>query len=371
MDRRNVFRVFERFWTGITRGIDVPLAVAILLLCAISIINLYGIGGADHTLFRRQLVLVGVGMILAVVLSRASYRSLKDSTVPVLALYGISTALLLATLFFPQIRNIRAWVSIAGFQFEPSELAKLALVILMAKYFSQRHVHIRQMRHMVVSGLYCALPALIILTQPDLGSAAIIMIVWVAMLVSVGVRARHLFLLGIVGLVGIYLAWIYALAPYQKDRILAFIDPYQDPTGYGYHIIQSQTAIGSGGLFGRGLGQGSQATLGFLPEPYNDFAFAALVEQFGLLGALTTLGLVGCVVWRILVIGRQSGNNFARLFCIGTATVVFAHIFVSAAVNIGLLPITGIPMTFISYGGSHLWSMLAAFGIVQSIARHG
>jgi rod shape determining protein RodA len=338
---------------------------------AIAALNLYGIGGADHSLFRKQLVLASVGIGVMLVVSTLNYRYLKNWTVPVLAFYGVSVALLLSTLWFSEIRNIRAWIVIGGFQFEPSELMKLALVILMAKYFSQRHVHIRQFRHIVVSGLYCALPAAIVLLQPDLGSAAIIMIVWIVMLLSVGINRRHLFLLATAALIAVYAAWIWGLAPYQKDRILAFVDPYKDPTGYGYHIIQSRTAIGSGGLWGRGLGEGSQATLGYLPEPYSDFAFAALAEQFGLAGAAGVIGLMGFIVWRSLRIGRHAENNFARLFCVGVATVIAAHVFISASVNIGLLPITGIPFSLLSYGGSHLLSLMIALGIVQSIHRHG
>lgn len=350
---------------------DLVLLGAVILLAGVSALNLYGIGGADHSLFRRSVVLAVAGIAVMLVVSTLNYRYLKNWSVPVLLLYGGSLILLASTLLFPDIRNIRAWIVIGGFQFEPSELMKLALVILMAKYFSQRHIHIRQFRHILVSGLYCALPAVIVLLQPDLGSAAIIVVVWFAVLIAVGIKGRHLFLLITAALIGAYLAWIWALAPYQKDRILAFVDPYADPSGYGYHIIQSRTAIGAGGLFGSGLGNGSQATLGYLPEPYNDFAFAALTEQFGLAGAATVILLAGVVVWRILIIGRESGNNFARLFCVGAATVIGAHVFISASVNVGILPITGIPFSLLSYGGSHLFSLMAALGVVQSIAVHG
>jgi rod shape determining protein RodA len=351
-------------------GIDPYLLAGVAAIGCIAALNVYGIGGIDHTLFRRQIMLVGAGLIMMVVMSLVNYRYLKNHSLPVLVLYGTTLALLTSTLFFPEIRNIRAWIQIGGFQFEPSELMKLGVIVLMAKYFSQRHVHIRQFRHIVVSGIYCALPALMVLQQPDLGSAVIIIVVWLVMLLSVGIRMRHLFVLAIVGLIGAYLAWIWALAPYQKDRILAFIDPYQDPTGYGYHIIQSQTAIGSGGLWGRGLGQGSQSMLGFLPEPYNDFAFASFTEQFGLVGAAGVIVLIVFIVWRVLRIGQQSNNNFARLFCVGVATVIFAHTTISIAVNTGFLPITGIPMTFLSYGGSHLISVMLALGVVQNIRRY-
>jgi len=368
---RGAFRACSKFLSGYFAGLDIPLLIGIALMGVISALNLYGIGGADHTLFRRQVVLAAVGLIVMVLVSAVNYRHLKNHTLPVLVFYGISFALLASTLLFSEIRNIRAWIQIGELQFEPSELMKLGIVILMAKYFSARHVHIKQFRHVVASGIYCALPALVVLRQPDLGSAVIIMIVWVVMLMSVGIRMRHLFLLVTVGVIGAYMAWIWALAPYQKDRILAFINPYSDPTGYGYHIIQSQVAIGSGGLWGRGLGQGSQATLGFLPEPYNDFAFAALVEQFGLAGAVVVLGLIVFIVWRVLRIGRTAGNNFARLFCVGIATVIAAHATISASVNTGLLPITGIPFTLLSYGGSHLLSVMVALGFVQSIKRYG
>jgi rod shape determining protein RodA len=356
-----------RSWFG---RIDVLLLFGVVAMGIISSLNLYGIGGADHTLFQRQIVLMVTGIGLMLVTSSINYRYLKNWTMPVLVLYGTAGLLLASTLLFSEIRNIRAWIVIGGFQFEPSELMKLALVILMAKYFSQRHVHIRQFRHVVVSGIYCGIPALIVLAQPDLGSAAIMVILWFVVLLAVGINKRHLFLLSMVGLVGAYCAWIWALAPYQKDRILAFLDPYKDPTGYGYHIIQSQTAIGSGGFLGQGLGRGSQATLGYLPEPYNDFAFAALVEQFGLIGGVVVIGTMLLIVWRVLRIGSSSGNNFARLFCVGVATVIFSHVFISAAVNIGLLPITGIPFSFLSYGGSHLFSLMLALGVTQSIARH-
>lgn len=364
---RNIRRAI-RLWFA---GLDKPLLFAILAMGMISAVNLYGIGGVDHTLFRRQIVLLVVGFGVMALCSIANYRYLKNYTAPVVAVYILALALLSASLVFGAIRNIRAWIVIGGFTFEPSELAKLAFVIMMAKYFSQRHVHINQFRHVLVSGIYCAIPTLIILAQPDLGSAAIIMIGWAAMLLSVGINKKHLFILAALGLVSAYAAWMWALAPYQKDRILAFINPYQDPMGYGYHIIQSQVAIGSGHWFGQGLGQGSQATLGFLPEPYNDFAFAALAEQFGLFGIVVILGLMGIIVWRILGIGERSTNNFARLFCVGIATVVFAHVFINTAVNIGLLPITGLPFSLLSYGGSHLLSLMVAVGFVQSIHRHG
>ncbi len=371
MDLRSLFKDFKRVVAGWFSGLDGALLLAVVCVGCIAALNLYGIGGADHTLFRRHVVLAVAGLGVMILVSMTNYRYLKDHSLSVLAFYGFSLVLLASTLLFSEIRNIRAWITIGGQQFEPSEIMKLGLVILLAKYFSQRHVHIGQFRHIIVSGLYAAAPAFVVLRQPDLGSAVILLIVWVVMLLSVGVRMRHFFLIVVTGLVGAYLAWIWALAPYQKDRILAFVNPYSDPSGYGYHIIQSQVAIGSGGLWGRGLGQGSQATLGFLPEPYNDFAFAALTEQFGFAGAAIFIGLVSFIVWRVLRIGRESSNNFARLLCVGVATVIFAHMVIGVGVNTGLLPITGIPLSLLSYGGSHLLSIMVGLGFVQSVHRYG
>jgi len=371
MDLRTLSKDFRRTLTGWFSGLDVTLLIAVVIVGCIAALNLYGIGGADHTLFRRQIVLTLVGIVVMVGVSLINYRYLKDNSLPVLAFYGFSLVLLASTLLFSEIRNIRAWISFGGQQFEPSEIMKLGLVILLAKYFSQRHVHIKQFRHILVSGMYAGLPALVVLRQPDLGSAVILLIVWVVLLLSVGIRMRHFFLIVTAGLISAYLAWIWALAPYQKDRILAFINPYSDPTGYGYQIIQSQVAIGSGGLWGRGLGQGSQATLGFLPEPYNDFAFAALTEQFGFVGSSVFIGLIGLIVWRVLRTGQRSSNNFARLLCVGVATVIGAHVIISVSVNTGLLPITGIPLSLLSYGGSHLLSIMIGLGFVQSVHRYG
>lgn len=352
------------------RSIDLPLLIATVILAVAGILNLWGVGGADHVLLKRQVVFVVLGLGIMVLFSFMNWRYLRNWSLPVMLVYGAAVMLLVVTLWFPEVRGIRAWIVLGWFRLEPSELAKLALVVLMAKYFSQRHVHIRNFRHVVVSGLYTAVPAGIILIQPDLGSAAILGIIWFVMLLSVGISRKHLFGILVVALTGSFLAWVYALAPYQQERILAFIDPYQDPTGFGYHIIQSRIAIGSGYIVGSGLGEGSQAQMGFLPEPSNDFAFAAFAEQFGLLGVLTLLTVSGVVVFRILRIGELASSNFARLFCMGMATVIFSHVAVSSAVNLGLMPITGLPFSFLSYGGSHLFTLMIGIGTVQSMKRY-
>jgi rod shape determining protein RodA len=363
----NVFRSFSR----IGGRIDRVLIAAVAALLVLSVLNLYGVGGADHALVGRQVGLSLMALVVMLVGSLVDYRALRNWTTPVVVFYALALALVVATLGFDAIRNIKAWIILGALRFEPSELMKVALIVLLAKYFSQRHVQSYQIRHVLASGVYAAIPTMIVLMQPDLGSAVILIILWAVTLLAVGIDRKHLAGLVVLGLVAAYASWMWALAPYQKDRILAFIDPYQDPTGYGYHIIQSQVAIGSGGMWGKGIGNASQATLGFLPEPYSDFAFASLAEQFGFVGVTALLSLVALVVWRVTRTGRHAHNNFARLYCLGVATLIAAHTIISAGVNTGLLPITGIPFTFLSYGGSHLMSIALSLGLVQSINRYG
>lgn len=374
MAGRNSFSNFDRIGSSVTaywRSIDRPLALATVALAVVGVLNLWGIGGSGNPIVQRQMLFVVLGIGIMVLFSFVNWRYLRNWSLPVMLVYGAAILLLSLTLLSPAVRGIRAWIVLGGFRLEPSELAKLALVILLAKYYSRRHSQMRNFRHVVVTGLYTAVPMGIVLVQPDLGSAAILGIIWFVMLLAVGISRKHLFALIAVALVGAYLSWVYALAPYQQDRILAFIDPYKDPSGYGYHIIQSQIAIGSGHLIGQGLGGGSQAQMGFLPEPYNDFAFAAFAEQFGLFGVLGILSLSGLVVYRILYVGQRTSSNFAKLFCVGIATILFAHVSVSGAVNLGLMPITGLPFSFLSHGGSHLFSIMIGIGTVQSMKRYG
>ncbi len=371
MEFKRSSRSITRAVSDYFRDIDFPLFAAVLGLVLISVVDMYGIGGLGSQFFGRQAALVVVGIMVMVLFSFSNYRYLKNYSFPVLLLYFTVIMLLLVTLGSHAIRGSRAWIILGDFTFEPSELMKLMMIVLMAKYFSQRHIHINQFRHILISGLYFLIPAGIILLQPDLGSAIILGIVWGGMLLAAGINRRHMFFLLIVAVVTAYLGWVFALQPYQRDRLLSFVNPYRDPKGSGYNIIQSQIAIGSGHWFGAGLGRGSQATLGFLPESYNDFAFAAFTEQFGFVGVLVLLGLILVVIARIVRIGERSGNNFTKLFAVGMAILISTHVFISSGVNLGFLPITGIPFSFLSYGGSHLLVLMIGIGTLQSMKRYG
>lgn len=371
MDRRSSFKNFSLSLRNYFRDIDVPLFIVTVALLIFSAVNLFGIGGWSSPFFQRQIFFVLGAVAIMVVASFFDYRTLKNYSSFVLVCYGIGVLLLVVTLFSPSIRGTRAWIPLGEFSLEPSELMKLALIAVMAKYFSQRHIHINQFRHIIISGIYLAIPLGIILLQPDLGSAGVLLLVWGGMLMAAGINKKHFFILAVAAIAVTSLGFLFALKPYQKERLVSFINPYSDPTGIGYNIIQSKIAIGSGFWWGTGLGKGSQTTLGFLPESHNDFVFASVAEQFGLAGIVGALGAIIFLIARILSIGERTDNNFAKLFAVGMSIFIFTHTFVSAGVNMGILPITGIPFSFLSYGGSHLLALMVGIGIVQSIKRYG
>lgn len=352
------------------REVDLPLFATVVAISLFSALNIYGIAEFGQ-FFTKQIIFVVMGLVIMILFSFFNYRYLKNYSFPVLFLYFISIALLLLTFYSRSVRGVNAWIVFGQFTFEPAELAKLMLIVLMAKYFSQRHVHINQFKHVFISGIYYGVPVLIILAQPDLGSAIIFSLIWISILVAIGINKKHLFLLVVLAIVASIGSWMFVLKSYQKDRFLTFVNPNSDPRGSGYNLIQSKIAIGSGFWFGSGLGRGSQTILGFLPESHNDFVFAATAEQFGFVGIGLIMAAILFIVYRILGIGRAVISNFGKIFSIGMAIFILSHTLIGASVNIGLMPITGIPFPFLSYGGSYFISIMSGLGILQSIKRYG
>ena len=374
-------RSFSRFFRQYSSGIDVPLFVTVVAICLFGVFNMYGIGHStlkvsdsirDSTsLVSKQAVFVVIGVALMSFLSFFNYRYFKNSSTLVMVFYVAAVLFLIMPSFFHSIRGVKSWIVIGGLTFEPAELMKFILIILMAKYFSQRHALINDFRHIIISGAYCLIPAFITLIQPDLGSAIIITFIWLGMLLSAGINMRHLFILIVAGLVASIMGWLFVLKPYQKVRVASFLNPANDPHGSGYNLIQSKIAIGNGHWLGSGWGNGPQTKNGFLPEPYNDFIFAATADQFGLAGITIVLAAVLFILSRILRAGLRTASNFGKLFALGLAIFIATHSIIAGAVNVGLMPITGIPFPFISYGGSSLISFMMGIGILQSIKRYG
>lgn len=346
---------------------DWPLFFIFLTLAGIGLLTIFGIGGFALVFFERQAWFLGIAVGLIFLFSSFDYRILKNYSLASVIIYLLAIFLLLFSLGSASVRGINAWITIGAFRVEPSEFAKLAVIILLAKYFSQKHVEIYKTRHIIASGFYAGLPAFLVLIQPDLGSAFIFFIIWLFMLLAAGTKRKHLLIIFLVLVIVSSVAWFGFLAPYQKNRISSFLDPYVDPKGEGYSIIQSRIAVGSGSWWGNGFGKGSQAGFGYLPEAHTDFAFASYAEQFGFLGVAGLFLVLGIFLFRVGKIGFGARNNFAKLFSIGMIAFIFSHVIINAGMNMGLVPITGIPFPFLSYGGSFLAALSIGLGLLESI----
>ncbi len=359
------------FWRSLARS-DWFLTGALTLLIALGLATLFSLSSVSvFPFFRRQLLWLAVGLVFLITGSAVDFRIFRTQTVAVVLFYGLAVALLfLVLLLHLRVRGVESWLSLGGLTLQPVEPMKLALIILLAKFFSKRHVEIFRIQHVIVSGLYAAVPVLLVLVQPDLGSAIILMTTWAAIVMFSGMRLRHFFVLIMIGVVVAGGFWHWGLAPYQKARVTSFLNPYADPRGAGYQMIQSMIAVGSGRIWGKGLGYGSQSHLNFLPEAEADFIFAAFAEEWGFAGAVVLIGLIFFVLCRIVLIGMRASDNFSRLYTVGFAAVIFMQSFIHIGTNMGILPITGITLPFVSYGGSSLVTLLLGVGIVQNIAMN-
>ncbi len=345
------------------KKIDWPLIYIISAMGALGLLTLHGIG-RDQTFFNKQLVFYIVGIGLMIAISRFDYRVFKNSSLLSLLIYFFSIALLFGALANESVRGASGWIFFKNFTFEPAELAKLSLIILLAKYFSQKHVEIYSFKHIIASGFYMAIPALLIFKQPDIGSVAVLLVVWLSILFVSGVRRSHLLIIFFISVILITFSWFVLLKPYQQSRILNFVNPEADPYGGGFSVLQSRIAIGSGGFTGS---EGNQTKLGLVTDPYTDFTFSVFGEKYGFAGILTLMTLFILFAWRIITTAMRVDNNFAKLFSAGILTMVFSHVLINGGMNLGILPPTGIPFTFISYGGSHLLVLMLGLGILQSI----
>lgn len=356
------------------KKLDWILIISIFSLIAFGLLSIYNssIGREDFTNFWKQIVFVVLGFALMLVFSFFDWRIFRANSYLILTLYFL-TILALAGLFFfaPEIRNVKSWYKIGPISIDPIEPTKLILIILLAKYFSMRHVELYRIRHILLSGLYIGLPAFLIFLQPDLGSVLIIVLIWLGLLVISGIKIRHFLLLMLAALLIFSLGWSFLLKDYQKNRIISFISPtLTEPLEAGWSQNQSKVAIGSGGFFGKGIGKGTQTQYGFLPEPQTDFIFSALAEEMGFLGVGILLILFSIVIWRIFKQALVSETNFPRLFASGLAILLGIQVFINIGMNLGILPIIGISLPLVSYGGSGLIFTFIGLGILQSIKIH-
>ncbi|MCK5332646.1 rod shape-determining protein RodA [Candidatus Parcubacteria bacterium] len=351
---------------------DRILVVSVLILISIGLIIIlstsYSSTGTDLTNFNKQIIFSIVGIAMMFVVSFFNYRTLKNYT----GIFYIISCFVLFFLLFSgsSIRGTSSWFDLGFFNFQPAETVKIVIVIIMAKYLS-KNTYVNDLKKILVSGVYIFFPVALILMQPDFGSAMVIVFVWFSMLFVSGMRKKSIVIIIMFGLVIASTSWVYVLKDYQKDRIITFVNPQSDSRGAGYNVNQSIIAIGSGEIWGKGLGHGSQSQLNFLPEKHTDFIFAVVAEEMGFIGVMLVLLVFGVIFYRFFKIIDETEDNFGKFLVIGAALLLMFHVVVNIGMNIGIMPVTGIPLPFISYGGSSLVSFMIIIGIVQGVYIKG
>ncbi|MBI4101532.1 MAG: FtsW/RodA/SpoVE family cell cycle protein [Candidatus Nealsonbacteria bacterium] len=353
------------------KRLDWLMIASIALIVAFGLLSIYSssLGRGEFGNFKKQVVFVSFGLLLMFLISFFDWRALKDNPYLMLALYVICLLSLIGLFFFaPEIRGTKSWYKLGPVSLDPIEFTKLILIVILAKYFSARHIEMYRINHILFSGFYVFLPSVLVFFQPNIGSVLILLSIWLGTLVISGIKLRHFLLLVLCGLLIFGFSWQTALKDYQKARILSFVKPEaSDALAIGWNQRQAKIAVGSGGLLGQGIGKGSQTQYGFLPEPQTDFVFSAVAEETGLAGVLILFFLFAFLIWRMVRVALEANNNFARLFVSGLITVLISEIFINIGMNIGILPIIGIPLPLASYGGSGLIALFVGFGIIQSI----
>ncbi len=349
------------------RYLDLALVCCVLALTAFGLLMIFGTVHRAPMLqgaIDRQIMWFGValcGLALSLVLD---YRWLAKMA-PVA--WTVNLGLLIAVLVVGrEINGAKSWFRIGPLSFQPAETMKIITVLMVAQWFALRPEGVRRLRDLAVPALLCFVPMLLVLRQPDLGTASLFGVIFLTMVFWAGVRRRilvGLFLAGILCAIG---TWP-VLKDYQKARIMTFVDPGRDPQGAGYNVIQSMIAVGSGGLTGQGIGQGTQGTYRYLPEAHTDFIFASTVEQTGFLGAVVLLGLYGVLVWRSASAVAHARDRFGGLMVAGLVGIVVGHSILNICMNVGLFPVTGLPLPFMSYGGSFLLSMYVITGLILNV----
>lgn len=354
------------------KRIDWLLVVFILPIIVGGLVTMKSFTPLESTenFFGKQIIWVLISFSVFFIFSFIDFRFLKRTNVLVFLFLLVSFLLLVLLILGKISHGAQSWFSFGLFSFQPVDIMKLVLVLVLAKYFSRRHVEIRDIKHIFISGFYAFVPLILVLLQPDFGSAMVVLCIWLGMVLVSGISKTHLFLVGISGILIFTSLWFFAFKPYQKARIINFINPTADIHKTGYNVFQSTIAVGSGQIMGKGLGFGTQSRLKFLPVPQSDFIFAAFSEEWGFIGSALILILYSLVIWRILYFASLGASNFEILFGMGIAIYFMSHILINVGMNIGILPVTGIPLPFMSYGGSHLLTEFAGLGILMGMRKY-
>lgn len=358
---KNLFlRLFKNF--------DWFLVGAAAFLCSIGIAVLfsttYDFKMTSEAMRQVMFVILGFAALFAV--AQVDYRAYRSYSG---ILYILVIVLLLSVRFFGKTAlGATRWIDFGLFQFQPSLVAQLLMAIILAKYFSDHYEELRGIKAIAKSGVFVAIPTVLTALQPDLGTAFVFVFLWFCMLVFSNAKKIYVLAMAVLGVFSLPVAWLF-LKDYQKARVSTFINPAADPQGAGWNVTQAQIAIGSGQLWGRGLGHGTQSQLNFIPEKHTDFIFASMAEEMGFLGVFVVLFLYGVMFLRGVKTAILARDFFGAYLAIGILAMIFVHVFVNIGMNLGIMPVTGIPLPFISYGGTPIIVDLAALGILESIYR--
>jgi rod shape determining protein RodA len=353
------------------RKFDPWLVLLALGLVVFGLVVLRSATLLSGTAVNRQLLIQGVyaavGLLLMLGLTFVDYRVI--GTLAPLIYAGTVAILGLVLVVGTNLYGAQRWIAVGPFSFQPSELAKVALLICLARFWASREGQTQRLRTLMLSLLIVAVPVVLVFRQPDLGTSLVLLAIWFGIAFAAGASLRWLGGLLLVPLLGFPLMW-RVMHDYMRRRLTTFLAPEKDPLGEGYNLIQARISIGSGGWWGRGLGNGSQTQLNFLRVQHSDFIFAVLGEELGFMGAVVLLCLYGLLFWRCLRVATLSRDTFGRLLAVGATSMLLFQTFVNVGMNIGLLPVTGIPLPFISAGGSSLISIFISLGILQSVLVH-
>lgn len=345
---------------------DWVLLGAVFFLNGIGLLALYSISpnaqSGGYAL--RQLIFFGCGIVGMSLFASFDYRHVQKYSTPLY--FGMLFILSGVLLWGKTVHGTEGWINLGIARFQPVETAKPILILFLASFISKKKTELGELVRLMVSFVLSFFLIILVLKQPDLGSALVLTGIWAGMILISGMRFKHFAIMVLIGLCVVGVGWSF-LAPYQKDRIMTVIEPQIDPKGSGYNVIQAGVAVGSGGMLGKGIGHGSQSQLNFLPEKHTDFIFSVIAEELGLTGSFLVIFLYGVIFYRLRRIAALSQDNFGFLLTFGVMLMIFIQVIVNIGMNIGLLPVTGIPLPFLSYGGSSLLSTFISIGLIMSI----
>ena len=350
-------------------SIDWWIVASIIMLMFFGSITMGSLSGDDGYLIKQSIWSL-VAICILFITSKADVSFLKRPWIMFGLYIAANVVLFLVIMLGHTAKGATSWFQLGGISFQPSDLVKIVLILILAKYLSRRHVEFANIRHLLITGLYTLIPCLLVFLQPDFGSAVIFGCIWFGMMMVSGLSKKHLLLLTAAGLIVGGVLWGFVFKPYQKARIMNFLNPLADVRGTGYNAYQSMIAVGSGQIIGKGVGFGTQSRLNFLPEYQTDFIFAAFAEEWGFVGSLIIIICYLIIFWRMLKLAWQGTTNFETLYAIGLVIYFASHVIINMGMNIGILPVTGITLPFMSYGGSHLIAECLALGILFSLLKN-